>query len=108
MILFAHYRTGERDGVALEMEKRAHVFEDLGEEVGFLSGFDATFRKNAYIIPEMDIKDLRSKFMRELLFESPHYSEDLVKQMYQEEENKIYAQLDALFSGKLPKLMFVH
>ncbi len=38
-VVFIHFLTGERDGVSLEIEKRAEVFRKLGCDVFFISGY---------------------------------------------------------------------
>ena len=65
-ILIIHYRTGERDGVSLEIEKRRKVLTELGHEVKLLTGYDprSSKDKKILVIRELDIKRRLSSVLR--------------------------------------------
>ncbi|NOY14881.1 MAG: glycosyltransferase family 4 protein, partial [bacterium] len=107
-VVFVHYRTGEKDGVSLEIEKRAEVFRKLGAEVYFISGFDGISRDNVFIIKEFDIKTNHNKFLREDSFYQGLFDEGLMIALYFQFENKIYKKLNKAFLQIKPDLVFVH
>lgn len=107
-ILFAHYRTGERDGVGLEIEKRAEVLRELGHKVYYLTGFEAEGRKNAFVISEIDMKSNFSKFMREDAFYEKLLDEKLAIALYYQREAEIYKKIKLIFKKIKPDLVFVH
>ncbi len=107
-VAFIHYRTGERDGVSLEIEKRAKILEKLGNEVFFITGFDGIERENSFIIKELDIKTSYNKFLREDVFYQGLFDESLMITLYFQLENKIYKKLDKVLKKLQPDLIFVH
>ncbi len=54
-IALSHYRTGETDGVSLEMEKWKKVLEDMGHRVVFISG--STSLPYNITLKELDYRD---------------------------------------------------
>jgi len=108
--MFIHYRTGERDGVSLEIEKRATIFKELGHQVSFLSGFDPRYQKNKniYLVPEIDIKRRLPSFLRETFFDERILDRTLSWLLYQSEEEKIFNQVVYVLRKVKPDLIFVH
>src|SRR5579872_3241675 len=109
-ILFIHFRTGERDGVSIEIEKRAEVLKKLGHEIFYLSGFDprAQGDNNINIIPEMDIKRRLPSFLRETFFDERILDRTLAWLLYQSEVEKIYSKMIKILKEINPDLIFVH
>ncbi len=108
--MFIHYRTGERDGVSLEIEKRAQLFRQLGQKVSFLSGFDPRYKKqkDIYIVPEIDIKRRLPSFLRETFFDERILDRTLSWLLYQTEEEKIYNQVVSVLRKVQPDIIFIH
>lgn len=107
-VLFIHYRTGERDGVSLEIEKRAKILKELGVQVGYLTGFDGLARKIPYQIKEIDIRSNFSKFLRENCFYKKILAESFTIGLYHRWEAKIYQKGKDVFEAFRPDLVFVH
>ncbi len=107
-IAFIHYRTGERDGVSLEIEKRAEILQKAGHEVFYITGFDGLERKNVFLIKELDIKTSYNKFLREDCFYNGLFEENFMISLYFQLENKIYKKLNKAFERLKPELVFVH
>ncbi|GLX66682.1 glycosyltransferase family 4 protein [Paenibacillus glycanilyticus] len=57
-IALAHFRSGETDGVSLEMDKWKDVLIQMGHDVIFLAGSEGL--TNAYLIPELHYKHPRN------------------------------------------------
>jgi len=109
-ILFVHYRVGERDGVSLEIEKRAKIFQELGEEVYFLSGYDGKKRKNSFVIKELDITSNLNRFLKESFFNKKKKVLDELTAMmlFFKLENVIHKKLNKAVKIINPDLIFVH
>lgn len=107
-VVFIHYRTGERDGVGLEIEKRARLLRDLGVEVFYLSGFEGLSRKETSVIKEMDMKATFNRFLREDCFYKPLVNEDMSVALYYQVEAKIYNKIQRVIKKISPDLVFVH
>ncbi len=67
-IALSHYRTGETDGVSLEMEKWKKVLEDMDHRVVFISGSPASLYN--ITLKELDYRDLE-----DLLIEKNAYKQ---------------------------------
>jgi glycosyltransferase involved in cell wall biosynthesis len=106
--LFVHYRTGERDGVSLEIEKRAKVAQDLGVDVSYLTGFDGLHRAEAFVIPEMDIMSPEATDLRLELFEYGNVSEADMLKKYHALEERIMQRILAVIEKTQPHTIFVH
>jgi len=107
-IVFFHYRIGERDGVSLEIDKRAQIFKKLGDEVFFVAGFNGGLDNNVSVIKELDIKSNYNKFLREECFYKKHFDEDFLISFYFQLENKIYKKINTFLTQVKPDLIFVH
>lgn len=107
-VTFIHYRTGERDGVGLEIEKRAQILQKLGHRVSFITGFDGLSRENVHLIKELDIKTSYNKFLREDCFYNGLFEEDFMISLYYQLEHKIYKKLNQALEKIKPQLIFVH
>lgn len=107
-VLFVHYRSGERDGVSLEMEKRANLCQAMGAEVFFLSGYDGLGRDNAKTIPLIDLRASYNTFLRENAFYHKLFDETTMLFIYAQLENKFVARLDKYLTQLKPDLIFVH
>ncbi len=111
-IAFIHYRSGERDGVSLEIEKRKKVLEELGHEVLLISGFDPRFTKDGaegiYCIPNLDIKKRLAAFLRETCFQEKILDNTLAWLLFHFEEGYIYERLSRILQKTKPDLVFVH
>lgn len=109
-VLFIHFRTGERDGVSLEIEKRADIFRKLGHKVYYITGFDPRYKKdkNIFAVPEIDIKRRLPLFLRETFFDERILDKTLAWLLYQAEEEKIYTRVTKILKDINPDLIFVH
>ncbi len=103
-----HYRIGERDGVSLEIEKRARTFKKLNTKVVLCAGVDGLKRKSTCIIPELDLKNPEITNIREIMFGDGKVSEQDLVQRYRELEEKIYKKFLALVKKEKPDLIFIH
>lgn len=107
-VLFVHYRTGERDGVSLEIEKRARIFEQLGAEVHYLTGYDGGKRKNAHVVPLLDLKASFNTFLRENTFYHRLFDESLMITIFHTLESKLRKEIKKVIREVEPDLIFVH
>ena len=109
-ILIVHYRVGERDGVSLEIEKRAKIFEELGVEVYFLAGYDGKKRKNSFVIKEIDITSNLNRFLKESFFDKKKKILDELTMMtlFFRLENVIYKKLLRVMTTIKFDLIFIH
>lgn len=111
-ILFIHFRTGERDGVSLEIEKRAKILKDKGYSVYFLTGYDPRTGDNCpysiELIPQLDIKRRLTNFLRESFFQKRILDNTLTWLIYHSEEEKIYRQVIKVLKRIKPSLIFIH
>lgn len=107
-IVFIHYRVGERDGVSLEIEKRARLFEEMGHSVYFISGRDGIERKNSHVIDEMELGHTAATFLRDGCFYKKMFDENVMMTLYYAMENAIQKKLHELFERIQPDLVFVH
>lgn len=107
-VLFVHYRTGEKDGVGLEIEKRARLLKELGCEVFYLTGFDVLSRDNAFVIREIDMRAVFNRFIREDCFYKKMCEESISVALYHQMESKIYKKIKKVFKEISPCLVFVH
>lgn len=107
-VALIHFRTGERDGVGLELERRAQLIRKLGGEVFYITGFDAFKRRNAFIIPEIDFSSNLNKLLRENFFYQKILDEHLVVTLYSHLEHKLYKKIDKAFTKIQPDLAFIH
>jgi len=107
-VVFIHYRTGEKDGVSLEIEKRAKICQSLGARAAFISGFEALKRESAQVIKEIDMKATFNKFIREDCFYQPYFEEEMTIALYSQIEAKIYKKIKKAFKKIAPDLVFVH
>lgn len=111
-ITFIHFRTGERDGVSLEIEKRAKILKRKGYSVSFLTGYDPRLnKKNDYlikIIPQLDIKKKLAGVFRETFFQEKVFDDNLAWLLYYSEEEKIYSQIIKTLKELKPNLIFAH
>lgn len=111
-VLFIHFRTGERDGVSLEIEKRAKILKNKGYSVYFLTGYDPRAGdKCPYsieLVPQLDIKRRLANFLRESFFQKKVLNNTLTWLIYHSEEEKIYHQVIKVFKRIKPSLIFIH
>ncbi|NTU72994.1 glycosyltransferase family 4 protein [Candidatus Roizmanbacteria bacterium] len=109
-ILFIHFRSGERDGVSLEMEKRERVLTQMGHEVHFLTGYDPRAGKSnrIHLLPQLDVKRRMAAFLRETFFEEKILDSHLAWLLYQSEEEKIYRQTLKVLKTVKPDLIYIH
>lgn len=107
-ILFIHFRSGERDGVSLEIEKRRQIFERLGYKTYILTGFDPRSSDDIFLLKELDIKRRISSFLRETFFVEKILDDNLAWLIYHTEEKKIYSQTLKILKKLNPDLIFVH
>lgn len=107
-VAFIHYLVGERDGVSLEIEKRAKVFLDLGWQVSYISGYDGLNRAETYIIPDFNIKnDWNLQFLNQS-FENSEVGEITVYRVFNEKVDEIFSKLDEALGSLKPDLIYVH
>lgn len=107
-VLFVHYRSGERDGVSLEIENRARIFTSLGAQVFYLSGFDGLRRPQARTIPLIDLRASYNTFLRENAFYQRLFDESTMLFLYTQLENKFASRVDKYLQEINPDLIFVH
>ena len=107
-VVFIHYRTGERDGVGLEIEKRVKVFEKLGFEVYLISGLDNLKRKNAVNIPLLDLRQKEIDLLRQTIFQKGDKKEVEVLKRYSTLEDKISEQFKKALLKIKPDLIYIH
>lgn len=107
-VLFIHYRSGERDGVSLEIEKRVSAFEKQKWKTYIISGFDNRQKENIFVLPELDIKNFTTEFIRRSLFEKSLLDENIVIDLFNFVKNKAYFQLKQIISQVNPDVIFVH
>ena len=107
-IILAHYKTGERDGVSLEMEKRSKILQELGAEVFFLTGSDGLKRENAFVIEALEAETGYNRFLREQCFRQGHFDESTMIGLYYQLEAEIYAQIKQVFDTVGPDMIFIH
>lgn len=107
-IAFVHYRTGERDGVSLEIEKRANILKELGHEPFYITGFEGGSNHEIFLIKELDIKTSYNKFLREDSFYNGLFEENFMISLFFQLETKIYKKLNKAFEKIKPDLVFVH
>lgn len=107
-VLFVHYRTGERDGVGLEIEKRAKLFKKLGTDVFYLTGYDDLKRNNVFVIKEIDLRASLSNYLREAFFSYGILDEGMMISLYYQLEVKIYKKIQRVLAKLSPDLIFVH
>lgn len=107
-ICLLHFKTGERDGVSLEIEKRAKILTELGAKVSYITGFDGLKRDRAYCIPELDAEAGYNRFLRDQCFGERDFDESTMLAFYYPLEWKIYTKLREAFKQLCPDLVFVH
>lgn len=115
-IVIAHFRSGERDGVSLEMEKRRKIFEELGHQVFYLTGYHpktSTFKQkvndhSVIVIDEMDIKKRLAGVLRESFFIKKIFDDNLAWLIYHNEEMIIYQEYKKNLLKLSPDIIFVH
>ena len=107
-ITILHFKTGERDGVSLEIEKRARILTALGANVAYIAGFDGLKRDRACCIEELDAEADYNRFLREQCFRSGHFDESTMLAFYYQLEWKIYTRLQEAFTQRRPDTVFVH
>ncbi len=107
-IIIVHFKTGERDGVSLEIEKRTKILSELGAEVFYLTGSDGLNRKNACVIEELDAETSYTRFLREQCFRQKHFDESAMVAFYAQLELEIYKKLQQAITKIQPEMMFVH
>jgi|GEM_PF-5824416 len=107
-VLFVHYRVGERDGVSIEIEKRAKIFKELGHEVFFLSGYDGISRKNSWVFPEVNILDPQQQERRLNFFERFVWTLEEAEKEFQDEYTSLTEKIRGVFAIVQPDLVCVH
>jgi hypothetical protein len=107
-IILAHYKTGERDGVSLEMEKRSRILQELGAEVFFLTGADGLERQNSFVIEALEAETAYNRFLREQCFRQAHFDESAMVALYYQLEVEIYQQIKQVFDRVEPDMLFIH
>ncbi len=107
-ILLMHFKIGERDGVSLEIEKRAKIFRSLGATVHYITGSDGLKRKNAYLIEELNAEAGYNRFLREQCFRQKHFDENTMLAFYYQLEFMVYTKLQQAFTAIQPDVVFVH
>ncbi len=107
-ILFVHYRTGERDGVSLEIEKRAKVLEELGHTIEYLTGYDGLHRENAHVIPLLDLKKSYNTFLRDHTFYHKMFDENIMLTIFHDLERRMRKEIKKVVIESKPDLIFVH
>lgn len=106
-VVFIHTQVGERDGVSLEIEKRAKILSELGHEVSFIAGVDGYKRKNTYLIDNLHDSSLTKTIRRNLFFERT-VKKKRVLQLLTKAEEKIAEEFDKAIRKLLPDVIFVH
>lgn len=107
-IVIMHFKTGERDGVSLEIEKRAKILTSLGANVSYIAGFDGLNRQHAYCIEELNAETGYNRFLRAQCFREKHFDESTMIAFYYQLEWKICTQLQKAFAQLKPDSVFVH
>ena len=107
-IALLHFKTGERDGVSLEIEKRAKILTSLGAEVFYITGSDGLQRKNAYLIEGLNAETSYNRFLREQCFRQTSFDESALVALYYQLELKVYRELQQAFVDLQPDMVFVH
>lgn len=107
-ILFIHYRIKERDGVSLEIEKRANIFEKLNHKIYYLTGYSGVKSANIFILPEADLKTTFNRFFLDDVFYKKFCKQDLSIALYYQQEARIYHKLKKIFAAIQPDLIFIH
>lgn len=109
-VLIVHYRSGERDGVSLEIEKRKEVFRMLGHDVITVTGYDPRGKKNKdlIVIPELDIKRRLASMLRETFFYKKIIDDSIAWFIFHSEEEKIYKQFLKIIRDEKPDIIFIH
>lgn len=110
MIVFVHYKTHAHDGVSVSIEKRAEVFRQMGQDVGYITGFDpGADQKNVVVIPELDVNHKEVSKLRSWLFSKPEeVEEEQVLSLYSKLRTQIVIQLHQALEKLQPDLVFVH
>jgi glycosyltransferase involved in cell wall biosynthesis len=107
-VLFIHYLIGERDGVSLEIEKRAEAYRNKGFDVYYLGGKDGLERPNTFVVPEILIKnDWNLQFIKSA-FETFDQTEESLLKTYQKYESEIYNNVYRILEELKPDLIYVH
>lgn len=109
-ILIVHFRTGERDGVSLDIEKRRETLNNLGHKTVLVTGYDPRSRNSEDIIkiPELDIKRRLASVLRESFFYKKILDDSIAWLIFHSEEEKIYKQFLKIVKKEKPDLIFVH
>ncbi|MCP4401065.1 MAG: hypothetical protein GY801_27680 [bacterium] len=107
-IILAHYKTGERDGVSLEIEKRSKILQELGAEVFYVTGSDGLNRQNAFVIEALGAETNYNHFLREQCFRQGHFDESIMVALYHQLEIEIYTQIRQVFDTIDPDMIFIH
>ena len=105
-IVLLHYRYGGRDGVSLEMEKRARIIRELGYRTAIICGENYSRNPDVYTIPKLmprtkDIEKLFSQSDGPLL-------ERKLKEQFTSLENDIRLSVLRIFLKLKPEMIFVH
>jgi glycosyltransferase involved in cell wall biosynthesis len=107
-IILMHYKTGERDGVSLEIEKRARILRMLGANVSYITGTDGLNRENVCLIEEFNAEASYNRFLREQCFRQPYFDENTMVALYYQLELAIYKKLQQAFRKLQPHMIFIH
>ena len=107
-VILLHYKTGERDGVSLEIEKRAKILRELGANVFYISGSDGLQRDNVFLIEELNAETSYNRFLRENLFRQTYFDENTLVALYYQQELKVYNKLQKAFVEIQPDAVYVH
>ncbi len=107
-IILLHFKIGERDGVSLEIEKRAKILASLGAEVFYVAGSDGLHHENAYLVEGLNAETSYNQFLREHAFRQRYFEESALAAIYSQIELKVYQQLQQAFLAIQPDLLFVH
>lgn len=110
MVVFIHYKTHERDGVSIGIEKRTKLFKEMGFDVGYITGQDPEHEiKNLQVIPELHFNHPEILKLRSLMFsQSEELTEEEAYSRYSAMRTKILLQLHTAFKKLQPELVFVH
>lgn len=107
-IFLCHFKTGERDGVSLEIEKRAKILGSLGATVFYITGMDGLRRKNACVVEELNAETSYNRFLRQQCFRQPYFDENTMLMLYAQLESAAYKKLQRFFLEHQPVMVFVH
>src|SRR3990167_1025636 len=89
--LFIHFRTGERDGISFEIEKRAEILKEYKITPYFLSGHSSLPQsRTRIIIPDLKIKGWRAVNLYRLLFGKNNISEKRAFEIFSKYELDLY------------------